>query len=424
MNILNIINKKVKQEELSYEELDYVVSNYLSDVIKDYQMSALLMAITINGMSDNETINLTNIMLKSGDILELSSIKGVIVDKHSTGGVGDKTTLLLAPIVAACGLPVAKMSGRGLGHTGGTIDKLESIHNFDVELENEEFINQINDIGLAVVSQKNNLAPADKKIYALRDVTGTTSSLPLIASSIMSKKLASGADKIIIDVKVGTGALINNLDEARHLAKLMIKIGKDHNKEVICVLTNMNYPLGNSIGNGLEIIECIKFLKGQYEKDLYELTITLASIMVSVGKGINEEKALEEVIMVIKNGDAYNKFLEFVKNQNGDINQIALSSNYQSIRSPKDGYINKIDALKIGSLVKQLGGGRSNKEDKIDLGVGFVLTKKVGDYVQENEELLKVYYNEKDIKIKEILDCFTIDIICNKSTPLIYEVIK
>ena len=268
MNILNIINKKVKQEELSYEELDYVVSNYLSDVIKDYQMSALLMAITINGMSDNETINLTNIMLKSGDILELSSIKGVIVDKHSTGGVGDKTTLLLAPIVAACGLPVAKMSGRGLGHTGGTIDKLESIHNFDVELENEEFINQINDIGLAVVSQKNNLAPADKKIYALRDVTGTTSSLPLIASSIMSKKLASGADKIIIDVKVGTGALINNLDEARHLAKLMIKIGKDHNKEVICVLTNMNYPLGNSIGNGLEIIECIKFLKGQYEKDL------------------------------------------------------------------------------------------------------------------------------------------------------------
>ncbi len=424
MNIIDIINKKKNKEELSYEELEYTVSNYLNDEIKDNQMSALLMAITINGMSDEETINLTNIMLNSGDIIDLSSINGVIVDKHSTGGVGDKTTLILAPLVAACGLTVAKMSGRGLGHTGGTIDKLESIENFKVDISNDEFINQINKINVALISQKGNLVPADKKIYALRDVTGTTSSIPLIASSIMSKKLASGADKILIDVKVGNGALINNIEDARKLAKLMVKIGKQNDKQTICILTNMDEPLGCAIGNGVEVIESIKCLKGEAPEDLYTLTTSLAAIMVSIGKDINIKSALLEVIEKLDNGEAYQKFLELVKYQGGNIDNINISTKVHSIKSNKEGYINKIDSLEIGNLVNSLGGGRFNKDDQIDYSVGLLLNKKVGDYVLENEELLKVYYGQKDIKIKDILDCFTIDIVLENKKPLIYEVIK
>lgn len=424
MNILDIINKKVTKQQLNYDEIKYAIDNYVSDKIPDYQMSALLMAITINGMSDEETFDLTNVMLKSGDVIDLSMIKGTVVDKHSTGGVGDKTTLLLAPIVAACGLSVAKMSGRGLGHTGGTIDKLESISNFNVSISNESFIKQINDIGVAIVSQQGNLVPADKKIYELRDVTGTTASIPLIAASIMSKKLASGADKIVIDLKVGKGALINNIDDANHLANLMIKIGKQHNKQVICLLTNMEYPLGNSIGNGLEVAESIEFLKGKHEHDLYELTTTLASMMVSVGKNITEEEALAQIVEVLKNGEAYNKFMQLVTKQGGDLNNISISSKSQIIRSTETGYVNNIDALKIGKLVNRLGGGRSSKNDIIDLSVGFVLNKKTGDYVEENDELLRVYYNEKDIKIKDILDCYTIELVSHKPMPIIYKVVK
>ncbi|MDD4718924.1 MAG: thymidine phosphorylase, partial [Bacilli bacterium] len=277
MNIIDIINKKKNKQTLTFEELDYVIKGYLNDEIKDYQMSALLMAITINGMSEEETINLTNIMLNSGDTIDLSEVNNIVVDKHSTGGVGDKTTLVLAPLVAACGLTIAKMSGRGLGHTGGTIDKLESIKDFKVDISNEDFIKQVNEINVALVSQKDNLVPADKLIYALRDVTGTTSSIPLIASSIMSKKLASGASKFVLDVKVGEGALIDNLDDARKLAKLMVKIGKANNKETICVLTNMDEPLGCAIGNGVEVIESINFLKGNHVEDLYTLTTSLAA---------------------------------------------------------------------------------------------------------------------------------------------------
>jgi pyrimidine-nucleoside phosphorylase len=424
MNIIDIINKKRNNQELSYEELEYVVNSYLNNQIKDYQMSSLLMAITINGMSDDETINLTNIMLNSGDILDLSEINGVVVDKHSTGGVGDKTTLVLAPLVSACGVTIAKMSGRGLGHTGGTIDKLEAINNFQVDIPNDDFVKQVNDINVALISQKGNLVPADKKIYALRDVTGTTSSIPLIASSIMSKKLASGADKILIDVKVGNGALINNIEDARRLAKLMVKIGNQNNKETICILTNMEEPLGYAIGNGVEVMESINFLKGESAEDLYVLTTSLAAIMVSIGKNINIKEALAEVIEKLKNGEAYQKFLEMVKYQKGNIDDIHISSKVHSIKSNKDGYVNKIDSLKIGNLVKQLGGGRTNKEDLINHGVGIVLNKKVGDYVFENEELVKVYYGDKDVKIKDILDCFSIDIVNEDKKPLIYEVFK
>ncbi|MDD2518369.1 MAG: thymidine phosphorylase [Bacilli bacterium] len=424
MNIIDIITKKKNSLELSQEELEFAINGFVDGVVKDYQMSSLLMAITINGMSDEETINLTNIMLNSGEIIDLSMINNVVVDKHSTGGVGDKTTLVLAPLVASCGVAIAKMSGRGLGHTGGTIDKLEAIKNFQVNIDNDAFIKQVNEINLAVVSQKGNLVPADKLVYALRDVTGTTSSIPLIASSIMSKKLASGADKIVLDVKVGNGALLDNIEDAKKLATLMVKIGKQNNKETICVLTNMDEPLGRAIGNGLEVIESIKFLKGEAPEDLYTLTTSLAAIMVSIGKNQDIKTSLREVVENLENGKAYQKFLDMVKYQGGDINEIAVSSKVHSIRSSKTGFINKIDSLKIGNLVKQLGGGRVNKDDVIDLGVGFVLNKKVGDYVVENEELIKVYYGKGDITVNDILNCFEIDVVAVDKPPLIYEIIR
>lgn len=420
----SLIEKKVQKKELSFEEIEYIIKNYLNDQIKDYQVSALLMAITLNGMTEQEIINLTEVMINSGESIDLSKIKKSIIDKHSTGGVGDKTTLILAPIVAATGLAVAKMSGKGLGHTGGTIDKLNSIYNFKTNILNENFINQVNEIGLAIISQSRTLVPADAKLYSLRDVTGTVSSIPLIATSIMSKKIASGSNKIVIDVKIGKGALINNLRDARKLANLMIKIGKHYKKEVVCLLTNMDYPLGNTVGNGLEIKETIKFLQGEYEQDLYELVITLATIMVAIGKEISEQEALKEVEQVLKDGSAYNKFLEFIKYQNGNIDNILISKNYQSIRSPKTGFINDIDALKMGKIVNKLGGGRNKKEDEIDYGVGIQLTKKVGDYVLENEELLKVYYNKYDIHIKEILDCYQINLNPISKPNIIYELIK
>lgn len=424
MNIIDIITKKRNSFELTKEELEFTIKGFVDGAIKDYQMSSLLMAITINGMSDEETINLTNIMLNSGEVIDLSMINNVVVDKHSTGGVGDKTTLILGPLVASCGVSIAKMSGRGLGHTGGTIDKLEAIKNFQVNIDNDDFIKQVNEINLAVISQKGNLVPADKLVYALRDVTGTTSSIPLIASSIMSKKLASGADKIVLDVKVGNGALLDNIEDAKKLATLMVKIGKQNNKETICVLTNMDEPLGRAVGNGLEVIESINFLKGDAPEDLYTLTTSLAAIMVSLGKNQDIKASLSEVVENLKNGKAYQKFLDMVKYQGGDINEIALSTKVHSIRSNKTGFINKIDSLKVGNLVKQLGGGRVNKDDVIDLGVGFVLNKKVGDYVVENEELIKVYYGKGDIKVNDILNCFEIDVVAVDKPPLIYEIIK
>jgi len=421
MNIIDIIVKKKNAEELTKEELEFAINGYLNNEIKDYQISSLLMAIVINGMSLEETINLTEIMINSGEVIDL----GIdVVDKHSTGGVGDKTTLILAPLVASVGVKVAKMSGRGLGHTGGTIDKLESIKGFNVSLTKEEFMNQVNEIGVSVISQTGNIAPADKKLYALRDVTGTTESIPLIASSIMSKKIASGAKNIVIDVKVGNGALMKDIESAKELALTMIEIGKRYDRKVVCVLTNMDIPLGHNIGNGLEVIESIECLKGNGPKDLEELVLELGSIMVSLDKKIAKEDAYLELKDNLYNNKAYLKFEELVKYQNGDINNIDVSDKLISIKSSKEGFINSIDTLKLGEIVKNIGGGRINKEDSIDYGVGITVTKKVGQLIFENEEIAKIYLRDKDVKVNDILDCFEIAEENKKAKPLILEVIE
>ena len=424
MNIVDIINKKRLNKELTPEEITFFVDGYVQGTINDYQMSSLLMAICINGMSYEETSNLTEVMLHSGDTIDLSMLKGIKVDKHSTGGVGDKTTMILLPLVAACGVIAPKMSGRGLGFTGGTIDKLESIPGFKTNLTNEEFINQVEKIGCSVVSQTGNLVPADKKIYALRDVTGTVESIPLIASSIMSKKLASGADKIVIDLKVGNGALMKNLEDARTLATTMVEIGKRHNKEVVCLLTDMNQPLGNAIGNALEVKESIDVLDGKGPKDIRNLVIVLATIMVSLGLNISTEEANKLVLEKLSNKEGLRKFKEMVAMQGGDIDAIKVSDKVVSIKSKKTGFVKSINTDMLGEIVRKLGGGRYNKEDNIDPSVGIVLSVKQSDYVLEDEEILKVYINEKDVKVEEILECFEIDNTSGGVLPLVYELIK
>lgn len=424
MNIIDIITKKRNNEVLSKEELEYVINGYLNNEIKDYQVSSLLMAIVINGMNIDETCNLTDIMLHSGEVIDLSEIKGIKVDKHSTGGIGDKTTMILAPIVASIGIPVAKMSGRGLGYTGGTIDKLEAIPGFKTSLSKDEFIKQVNDIGCAVVGQTGNLVPADKALYALRDVTGTVASLPLIASSIMSKKLASGADKIIIDVKVGSGALVNSLEEARKLASIIVEIGKRYNKQTVCIITDMNQPLGCNIGNALEVLESTYILQGSGPKDLKDLILYLATWMVHLGLNLPLDEARLKVIEVIDNGKAYNKFKEMVARQGGNLDDIKLAPKVFSVRSTKTGYVTNIDALKVGKIVHQIGAGRTNKEDEINYGVGVSITKKTGDYVIEGEELIKVYLDKIDLKIQDVLDCFTIEDEMKDNGKLIYDVIS
>ncbi len=407
MTIIDIITKKKNNQELTYEEIKFAVLGYINGKVKDYQMSALLMAITINGMTEQETFDLTEIMLHSGEIIDLKNLYPVI-DKHSTGGVGDKTTMILAPLVASCGVNVAKMSGRGLGFTGGTIDKLESIGNFNTSISIENFKEQVKKIKVAIVGQMGNLVPADKKIYALRDVTGTVESIPLIASSIMSKKLASGADAIVIDVKVGNGALMKTLKEAQDLANLLVKIGKQHNKKVVCLITDMDEPLGNAIGNSLEVIESINVLKGKGPQDITELVIKLASYMVSLGKNISLDEAEKQVIENLKNGNAYHKFEELIKYQNGNINNIKISDKVITIKSKEEGYIAQINALELGELARILGAGRLNKEDEIDPKVGIILNKKVGDYVKKDEELLKIYIEEKTVDEQQLHDCFKI----------------
>lgn len=422
MNIVDIIIKKKNSEILTKSEIEFAINGYMNEEIKDYQMSSFLMAIVIKGMSLEETIDLTDVMINSGETIDLGL--GNIVDKHSTGGVGDKTTIILAPLVASTGVKVAKMSGRGLGHTGGTIDKLESISGFTVSLTKEEFIKQVEDIGVSVISQTGNIAPADKKIYALRDVTGTTESIPLIASSIMSKKIASGAKYIVIDVKVGNGALMKDIESAKLLATYLIEIGKHYDRKVVCVLTNMNVPLGNSIGNGLEVIESIECLKGNGPSDLEKLVVCLGSIMVSLSKNITRDEAKTELLENLNNNKAYLKFEEFVKYQNGDLNNIEVSNTIFSIKSSKEGFISNINTLKLGEIVRNIGGGRLNKDDTISYGVGIVLNKKTGDLIFENEELVKVYLKDKDVKINEILECFDIKDIVNKKEELILEVIE
>ena len=387
-------------------------------------MSAFLMAITLNGFNDDEVYFLTKAMIASGDIIDLSKVTGITVDKHSTGGVGDKTTIALVPILATLGFKVAKMSGRGLGHTGGTIDKLESILGYQVDRTEEQFIHQVNEIGVSVISQTSEVAIADKKIYALRDVTGLAESIPLIASSIMSKKIASSASMIVIDVKVGNGALMKNVADATKLANMMIQIGKKFNRKIVCLLTNMEEPLGKAIGNGLEVQECIDLLQGNGPSDLKELVVALATIFLEEINNMSKEEAITLVEDKIISGKAYQKFVEWITYQQGDIKQISISDKVFTVRSHKSGIITKIDAYQLGNIAKKIGAGRTRKEDKIDYSVGFVLNKKVGDSIMEGEELLKVYFNRVDVNIEEIINCFQIEEILSDKRDLIIKVIK
>ena len=394
--IVDIINKKRLGKELSYREIDKFFNGYLDGKIKDYQMSALLMAICINGMSDEEVFALTKVFIDSGDILEFDDIPGIKVDKHSTGGIGDKTTLIIAPIVASLGIPVIKMSGRGLGYTGGTIDKLESIKGYRIDLDDEDIVKQVKKIGVVVTGQTADLVPMDKAIYALRDVTGTVSSIPLIASSIMSKKIASGADKILIDIKVGNGALLTTKKDANELSRLMIEIGKIYKREVRTIISDMNVPLGTSIGNSLEVLEAIDILKGrETDNNLYDLCIELASNMVSMGKGIELGDAIKEVVDSLNRGHAYEKFLELVSAQGGKIDSLKVSDKVKELKASKSGKIKSINALELGKLSMALGAGRTNKEEKIDYEVGIKLEKLVNESVKKGDVLARVYYNKK-----------------------------
>ena len=390
--ILDIINKKRLGKELSYKELDFIFNGYLNGEVADYQMASLLMAICINGMTDEETFALTKIFIDSGDVLDFSDIPGIKVDKHSTGGIGDKTTLVIAAIVASLNIPVVKMSGRGLGYTGGTIDKLESIPGYRIDLKDEEILKQEHDINLVITGQTADLVPMDKAIYALRDVTATVSSIPLIASSIMSKKIASGADKILIDIKVGNGALLQTKDEAKELSEIMVKIGKVYHKEVRCVISDMNVPLGRCVGNALEVIEAIDVLKGK-EKDnnFVKLCIELATEMVSMGKEISKKDAHNLVLSVMENGSAYDKFLELVKYQHGNIKGLKVSDKTYKIKAKASGVLKKINALEIGKLSLALGAGKIHIKDQIDYSVGVRLNKLVGDYVKKGDVLAILY---------------------------------
>ena len=395
MNIVDIIDRKRRKIELSEEEIKYVINGFLEGEVKDYQVSALLMAIVLNGMSDEEITYLTKYMIESGKTLDLSSLGSSLVDKHSTGGVGDKTTLIIAPIVASCGVKVAKMSGRALGYTGGTIDKLESIPGFKVDLSIQDFLKEVNDIGVAITSQTEDIAVADKKIYALRDVTATVESLPLIASSIMSKKIALGAKKLVLDVKVGSGALVKDLQSARKLSRIMIDLGKKFGMTVICILTNMDKPLGTNIGNALEIEECIEVLKDNKQGSLRDLCIILSSYMVSLGLNITYDEAKEKVLSNLTNGLAYKKFLELIKYQNGDITKLPHSRYVYNIKANMSGYLNSIDAYKIGLLSMSLGSGRKNKDDTIDYSAGIVLKKDLNDYIEKGDILMQVHSNKE-----------------------------
>lgn len=396
MNFNEILTKKVNGKKLNYEEIDYVITNFTKDIISEDEMSKFIMEIYKKGLSFKETLYLTNSMIKSGELLDFSGINKVIVDKHSTGGVGDKVTLIISPIVAASGLGVAKMSGRSLGLTGGTIDKLESITGYDVNLDKEKFITQVNNIGIAVISQTNKIAIADKKIYALRDKIGAVDSIPLIASSIMSKKIASGADIIIIDLKVGKGAFMKDTKSAKKLAKTMIKIGKIWNKKVVIILTDMNAPLGKSIGNALEIKETIDFLNGTYrDKRLKTLSIEISAYMISKGKNIALKKAKNLAKNILETNKAYETFKTWIQSQGGNLEELKDKAKIIEVYSDKSGYISEIDANEIAQICNELGSGRTGKRIDIDYGVGIVLNKTLYDEIKKDELLATIYYNNK-----------------------------
>lgn len=408
MNIVDIIIKKKNKEILTKEEINYVITNYVNGNIKDYQMSSLLMAIVLQGMNFDETYHLTDAMLKSGEKIDLSMIGDIIVDKHSTGGVGDKTTLIIAPIVASLGIIVPKMSGRGLGLTGGTIDKLESIPGFRVEASKEEFMKELSDIGMIICSQTDSLVPLDKAIYSLRDVTATVDSIPLIAVSIMSKKIASGADKILIDIKCGDGALIKDDRSAKELRDLMIRIGNHYNKEVRCIISDMNTPLGMCVGNALEVAEAVEILDGKIKNSLYDLCIDIASNMVSMAKEISIIDARDEVIDAINSKKAINKFYEFIKYRGGNIDMMTISENKLEVKSTKVGVITAIDAMIVGKVSNELGSGRTEKGDEINHKVGVFLNKQVGDTVKVGDVLCTLYYDTLENNYN-IGDAFTIE---------------
>ena len=429
MRIYDIIARKRDSKELSKEEINFFVQGYVNDEIKDYQISALLMAIYLNGMTGREIAYLTESMSKSGDMADLTAIPGIKVDKHSTGGVGDKTTLICAPIAAACGVPIAKMSGRGLGYTGGTIDKMDAIPNMRTALNEKEFVDIVKDIGISVVSQSGNLVPADKKIYALRDVTATIESIPLIASSIMSKKIASGADRILLDVKTGTGAFMKTEPAALELAKTMVEIGKNTGRKTVAIITDMNTPLGYAIGNSLEIAEICEVLKGRGPSDLREVSLCLAANMLYLaGKGTIEE-CLEKSSEVIDNGRAFEKLKIMVDRQGGDSSvldnpdKLIKSDVIYKVESDQEGYLYKLDAESCGKACVIAGAGRENKESDIDLGAGIVLKKKLGDYVKSGETLAEIHSSTID-KCVDAKNIFLRGIHISKDKPENIPIIK
>lgn len=403
MKMYDLIMKKKRGGELTKDEIEYMITAYTKGIIPDYQMSAMMMAICFQGMSPEETKNLTLAMAASGEMLDLSAIKGTKVDKHSTGGVGDKTSLVLGPMVASLGVPVAKMSGRGLGHTGGTIDKLESFAGFSTSISNETFIKNVNTIHIAIVGQTADLAPADKKLYALRDVTGTVDQLSLIASSIMSKKLASGADAIILDVKTGDGAFMKTLEDSIALAEAMVSIGKLSGRKMAAVISEMDQPLGNAVGNALEVKEAIETLKGNGPKDLVELVLTLGSHMVfAAEKADSLENARKMLETSLKDGSAFETFKQFIVAQGGSEEEVMCpeklpAAKYvEEVLCEEEGYVSKIQTEEIGRISLLLGGGRETKESTIDLAVGLILNKKQGDFVKEGESLATIHANDLD----------------------------
>ena len=408
MNILEIIEKKRDKKELTAKEIDFFIKEYTKDNIADYQASALIMAIYLNGMTDEELTNFTMAMANSGDILDLSEIDGIIVDKHSTGGVGDKVSLILLPLVSSLGVKVAKMSGRGLGFTGGTVDKLESIPGYKTNISETDFINNVKEIGISMISQTKNLAPADKKLYALRDSISCVESIPLIASSIMSKKIASGAEKIVLEVTYGSGAFMKTMEDAKKLAEQMVRIGNLAKRETKYILTQMDEPLGYSIGNTLEVIEAVKFLKGEVlPEDLKKVVLELGAYMIKLaGLGENLEENKKEMLNNILNGKGYDKFLQMVKKQGGDVSCIENTDKFEKanniikVSSDKTGIIEQIKADTIAKYVCNLGTGRIRKEDKIDMQAGAVLHKKVGDSVQKGEPIVTIYTNKQVEKIR------------------------
>ncbi len=431
MRIYDIILKKRNGGVLTKEEIEFFVKGYTLGEIPDYQASALMMAIFFKGMTDEETANLTDAMAVSGDTVDLSLFKDFSCDKHSTGGVGDKTSLIVAPIVASLGGYVTKMSGRGLGHTGGTVDKLESIPGYKTELSQEEFLNTVRKTGMAIIGQTGNLAPCDKKLYALRDVTATVDSIPLITSSIMSKKLAAGSKNIVLDVKCGSGAFMKTPENAQKLAQNMVEIGKRCGRNMAALITDMNTPLGNNIGNALEIIEAVDVLKNNKDCDLKEVSVSLSANIVSLMRKISVEEAEKLVRDAISSGKAFEKMKEWVETQGGDISYLEDTQKFPkakyafNVLAPQNGYISLMNAEKIGTFACILGAGREKKDDKIDFSAGIILNKKTGDYVEKGEILCTLFTNDqKNFQKFDYFDALEFSLELPKNTPLIYEVIR